>query len=70
MAHRKVQEIDAELSRTVQRRRQSKRQISILMSGIVNDTRFIDQLLAERSASCADALADALVGLTGEGRGR
>lgn len=43
--------IDRELAVTVTRRRQNRAAISSLSQSVVNDTRRIDQLLAERAAA-------------------
>lgn len=58
---RTVEEIDADLHRAVDRRRVGKARIEALSDCIIADTRWIDRLLAERSAACVDRLADVLL---------
>jgi len=46
---RTAADIDAELKRAVDRRSQSRARISCLSQAVVQDTRLIDLLLAERA---------------------
>lgn len=59
---RPLAEIDHELALTVNRRARSRSEISRLSQGVVNDTRRIDALLAQRSAALLTTPPDDLAG--------